>query len=112
MVEGEMSEVSEAEMIEAIKIGHEAIKVQCAAQLALAAQVGVSADKREYCHENHDEDLKAKIKAETYDSVYAVAEEGLGKDERSVKFKALKTDKSSTTCIKPKMAIIENQLNP
>ena len=48
--------------------------------------------KREYCHENHDEDLKAKINAETYDSVYAVAEEGLGKDERSTKFKAVKTD--------------------
>ena len=92
MVEGEMSEVSEAEMIEAIKIGHEAIKVQCAAQLALAAQVGVSADKREYCHENHDEDLKNKINAETYDAVYAVASEGLGKDERSTKFKAVKTD--------------------
>ena len=92
MVEGEMSEVSEAEMIEAIKIGHEAIKVQCAAQLELAAKVGVSADKREYCHENHDADLKAKIKADTYDAVYSVANEGLGKDERSVKFKAVKTD--------------------
>merc|ERR1712166_266472 len=84
MVEGEMSE--------AIKIGHEAIKVQCAAQLELAAKAGVSAEKREYCHENHDEDLKTKIKAETYDAVYAVANEGLGKDERSVKFKAVKTD--------------------
>jgi len=92
MVEGEMNEVSEAEMIEAIKIGHEAIKVQCAAQLALAAQVGVSAEKREYCHETHDADLKAKIKTETYDAVYAVAAEGLGKDERSTKFKAVKTD--------------------
>jgi len=92
MVEGEMNEVSEAEMIEAIKIGHEAIKVQCAAQLALAAQVGVAADKREYCHETHDADLKAKIKAETYNAVYAVAAEGLGKDERSTKFKAVKTD--------------------
>ena len=92
MVEGEMSEVSEAEMIEAIKVGHEAIKVQCAAQLALAAQIGVSADKRDYCHETHDADLKAKIKTETYDAVYAVAAEGLGKDERSTKFKAVKTD--------------------
>jgi len=92
MVEGEMSEVSEAEMIEAIKVGHEAIKVQCAAQLALAAQIGVSADKRDYCHETHDADLKARIKTETYDAVYAVAAEGLGKDERSTKFKAVKTD--------------------
>ena len=62
MVEGEMSEVSEAEMIEAIKIGHEAIKVQCAAQLELAAKVGTSSEKREYCHETHDLDLKERIK--------------------------------------------------
>ena len=92
MVEGEMSEVSEAEMIEAIKIGHEAIKIQCAAQLQLASQVGVSIEKREYCHETHDTELKAKIKLDTYDSVYAVAAEGLGKDERSTKFKAVKTE--------------------
>jgi polyribonucleotide nucleotidyltransferase len=92
MVEGEMNEVSEAEMIEAIKIGHEAIKVQCAAQVNLAAKVGASSKKREYCHETHDEQLKERIKKETYDSVYAVAAEGLGKDERSTKFKAVKTD--------------------
>ena len=92
MVEGEMNEVSEAEMIEAIKIGHEAIKVQCAAQLKLAEKVGTTSDKREYCHETHDEDLKERIKKETYDAVYAVAAEGLGKDERSTKFKSVKTD--------------------
>jgi polyribonucleotide nucleotidyltransferase len=92
MVEGEMNEVSEAEMIEAIKIGHEAIKVQCAAQVNLAAKVGASSKKREYCHETHDEQLKERIKKETYDSVYAVAAEGLGKDERSTKFKTVKTD--------------------
>ena len=92
MVEGEMSEVSEAEMIEAIKLGHESIKVQCAAQLELANKVGVSAEKREYSHETHDSDLKARIKKETYDAVYSVAAEGLGKDERSVKFKAVKTE--------------------
>ena len=92
MVEGEMNEVSEAEMIEAIKIGHEAIKVQCAAQLKLAEKVGATSDKREYCHETHDEDLKERIKKETYDDVYAVAAEGLGKDERSTKFKSVKTD--------------------
>ena len=92
MVEGEMNEVSEAEMIEAIKIGHEAIKVQCAAQLKLAKKVGATSEKREYCHEIHDEDLKEKIKKETYDAVYAVAAEGLGKEERSTKFKSVKTD--------------------
>ena len=92
MVEGEMNEVSEAEMIEAIKIGHEAIKVQCAAQLKLAEKVGTTSEKREYCHETHDEDLKERIKKETYDAVYAVAAEGLGKEERSTKFKSVKTD--------------------
>ena len=92
MVEGEMSEVSEAEMIEAIKIGHEAIKVQCAAQLELATKVGVSSEKREYSHETHDDELKERIKKDTYDTVYSIASEGLGKDERSTKFKAVKTD--------------------
>lgn len=92
MVEGEMSEVSEAEMIEAIKIAHEAIKVQCAAQLELAAKIEKATPKREYCHETHDEDLRAKVKKETYDAVYAVAKEGLGKDERSIKFKAIKEE--------------------
>ena len=92
MVEGEMSEVSEAEMIEAIKIGHEAIKVQCAAQLELATKVGASSEKREYCHEIHDEELKERIKKDTYDAVYAVASKGLGKEERSIKFKEIKTN--------------------
>ena len=92
MVEGEMSEVSEAEMIEAIKIGHEAIKIQCAAQTELAKKVRISSDKREYSHESHDEELRERIKKETYDAVYNIAAEGLGKDERSTKFKSVKTD--------------------
>ena len=92
MVEGEMNEASEAEMIEAIKVAHEAIKVQCAAQLELAAKVGVSAVKRTYSHETHDEDLRVRISKETYDKVYAVASESLAKEERSTKFKAVKTD--------------------
>ena len=61
MVEGEMDEISEAEMIEAIKIGHEAIKEQCNAQLELAKKVTASSEKREYCHELHDEELKIRI---------------------------------------------------
>ena len=59
MVEGEMNEVSEDEMIEAIKIAHEAIKVQCEAQLKLAAKL---LKKKEYCHETHNEDLKENRK--------------------------------------------------
>ena len=92
MVEGEMSEVSEAEMIEAIKIGHEAIKIQCTAQLELAKKVGGKSEKREYCHEIHDKNLKKRIKSETYKAVYAVAEEGLEKDPRSTKFRAVKEE--------------------
>jgi polyribonucleotide nucleotidyltransferase len=92
MVEGEMNEVSEAEMIEAIKVGHEAIKVQCAAQLELAAKIEKANPKREYCHETHDEELREKIRKETYDAVYAVAKEGLSKEERLVKFKAIKEE--------------------
>ena len=92
MVEGEMNEVSEAEMIEAIKEAHEAIKVQCAVQDELASEISSSSPKREYCHEIHDEELKEKIKNDTYDKVYAVAAEGLGKDERSTKFKAIKEE--------------------
>jgi len=92
MVEGEMSEVSESEMIEAIKIGHEAIKIQCSMQTELASEISTSSPKREYCHETHDEELKEKIKSETYDKVYSVAAEGLGKDERSTKFKQVKQD--------------------
>ena len=90
MVEGEMNEVSESEMIEAIKIGHEAIKEQCAAQLELAVKTDTSSNKREYCHEIHDKDLKIRIKKDTYNEVYAVASEGLEKTERSEKFKAVK----------------------
>jgi len=92
MVEGEMSEVSEAEMIEAIKLGHEAIKVQCAAQLELATKVGVLSEKREYSHETHDEELREKITNETYDSIYSIASKGLSKEERNDNFKQIKED--------------------
>jgi len=92
MVEGEMQEISESEMIEAIKIGHEAIKEQCDAQLELAKKVAASSVKREYCHESHDEELKTRIKKDTYDAIYSIASEGLGKEERSTKFKELITN--------------------
>ncbi len=69
MVEGEMDEVSEQEMLEAIKVAHEAIKKQIDAQLALAAQVEKSKTKREYSHETHDEALKAEIHARLRQSI-------------------------------------------
>ncbi|MDG5799065.1 polyribonucleotide nucleotidyltransferase [Marinilabiliaceae bacterium ANBcel2] len=72
MVEGEMQEVSESELLEAMKVAHEAIKVQCKVQIELAEAVGKTV-KREYCHEDNDEELREKIWKETYDEVYSVA---------------------------------------
>jgi len=72
MVEGEMKEVSEAEMLEAIKFAHEAIKPMCKAQMALTKKTGKE-EKREYCHEVSDEDLNKRVWKETYDAVYKVA---------------------------------------
>ncbi len=92
MVEGEMSEVSEEEMIEAIKIAHEAIKKQCQAQLNLAKKVSTSNPKREYCHEIHDEELREKITKETYDDIYSVASKGASKEERNDSFKKIKEE--------------------
>ena len=75
MVEGEMKEVSELDLLEAMKAAHEAIKVQCQAQLELMEEVG-STVKREYCHEVNDEELRAEVKAACYDKAYAIAAEG------------------------------------
>ena len=88
MVEGEMLEVSEAEMLEAIKFAHETIKVMCQAQIELMEEVGTTV-KREYCHEVHDEELRADIKTKLYDKVYAIARSGQGKHERSEAFEAI-----------------------
>lgn len=90
MVEGEMKEISEKEMVEAIAFGHEAIKAQIDAQLALAAKVEKAQTKREYSHETHDEELRADVLSATYDDVYAVAKSGLPKHERSEKFKEVR----------------------
>ncbi len=92
MVEGEMSEVSEKEMIDAIKIAHEAIKIQCDAQLKLAEKANIAKDKREYCHEVHNDALRQRILKETYDKIYKVASEGLSKNERSAQLKEIKSN--------------------
>ena len=81
MVEGEMNEVSEDDMIEAIKVAHDEIKVQCQAQLDLAADKGV-VEKRTYSHEDNDEDLKAAIEKFAYEDFYAIAKSGKSKHER------------------------------
>ena len=72
MVEGECQEVSEADMLEAIKVAHEAIKDQCRVQIELKEAVGAT-NLRAYSHETHDEELKTKMWAQLYDKVLAVA---------------------------------------
>jgi polyribonucleotide nucleotidyltransferase len=89
MVEGEMKEVQEADMLEAIKVAHEAIKQHCRVQMELAEACGKTV-KREYSHEVNDEDLRAAVSTACYDKVYAVAVSGSGKQERSLAFSAIK----------------------
>ncbi len=92
MVEGEMEEVSEAEMLEAMKMAHEAIKIQCQAQIDLAVMVGKTV-KREYCHEVNDEELRKIVWAQTYDKALAIANSGnTNKHARSEAFSAIYTE--------------------
>ena len=93
MVEGEMDEASEADMIEGIKVAHEAIKIQCSAQLALAEAMKVGAN-REYSHEDADDfDLLAEVKVACYDKSYAVAKSGNpDKYARKAAFGAIKEE--------------------
>ncbi len=91
MVEGEMKEVSEAEMLEAIKFAHEEIKKHCKVQMELTEAVGKTV-KRTYCHEENDEELRKAIEAFCYDRCYAIAKSGSAKHERSDAFDALKEE--------------------
>lgn len=91
MVEGEMNEVSEEEMLEAIKFAHEEIKKHCSIQEELAKELGVV--KREYSHENNDEALRAKVKAELYDACYQFAKSNVhDKQERLAGFDAIRDE--------------------
>lgn len=93
MVEGEMKEVSEAEMLEAIKVAHEAIKAQINAINELAAQVEKAQTKREYSHEVHDEALKNAVMDACFDACYEVAKSGNpDKHGRSKAFKKIKEE--------------------
>ncbi|WCM41586.1 polyribonucleotide nucleotidyltransferase [Flavobacterium sp. CBA20B-1] len=94
MVEGEMKEISEAEMIEAIKFAHEAIKVQIEAQERMRAALNLS--YRTYEPEENDDTLKNEIHSFTYDKFYAIAAEASAKHERSEKFAALKEELLAT----------------
>ena len=89
MVEGEMNEVSEADLLAALKAAHEAIKVQCKAQIELAEEVG-STVKREYCHEVNDEELRKDVHDKCYDKAYAIAKAGSAdKHWRNESFEAI-----------------------
>jgi len=92
MVEGEMKEVSEQSMVDALAVAHKHIKLACQAQLDLAALVSKSSPKREYCHEKNNEELKAAISDFCYDKIYAVAMSGAGKKERTEAFSAIKQE--------------------
>jgi len=91
MVEGEMDECSEEEMADAIKFGHEAIKLQCAAQVKLAEAFGKK-ETREYAPEASNEDLAAKIKEAAYQKCYDIAKKGTSKVERSAAFAEVKEE--------------------
>ena len=91
MVEGEMDECSEEEMADAIKFAHEAIKVQCAAQVRLAEAVGKK-ETREYETEIEDEAIAKKIHDAVYQKCYDIAKAGLPKQERSLAFSEIKEE--------------------
>ncbi len=95
MVEGEMKEVSEEVMLQAIKVAHEEIKKQCQAQIELMEAVG-KVQKRTYCHEINDEELRAAVVAATYDKAYAVAKSPQPKHERAAAFDAIEAEYMAT----------------
>ena len=91
MVEGEMKEVAEADMLEAIKFAHEEIKIQCQAQIELMKEAGKE-QKRAYCHETQDEDLRKSVWDFCYDRCYKIATTPSAKQERTDAFEALKSE--------------------
>ena len=91
MVEGEMNEVSEQDLIGALKAAHEAIKPMCALQDELAKELGTD-KKRDYNDEINDEDLRKQIHAELYDATYEVNRKALPKQERNEAFDKIIAD--------------------
>jgi polyribonucleotide nucleotidyltransferase len=91
MVEGEMDEVTEDDMLEAIKFAHNEIKKHCKAQEELAAELGVV--KRTYCHETNDEALREKVKADLYGKCFEIVQQQLtNKQDRYAAFEALRNE--------------------
>lgn len=112
MVEGEMKECSEADMLAAIKFAHDAIKIQVAAQKALADKVEKSKTKRTYNHETSDLELKATIEKACYDKMYAVAKSGnANKNKRKELFGAIREEFNATLTdeIKKEKAFLLNK---
>jgi len=92
MIEGETHEVQEADLVEAIKVAHEAIQAQCQFQLDIAAEVSTSTPKREYSHEDNDEEIQKKIQEFAFDKCRAIAQQGLpDKHKRAELFGEVKT---------------------
>ena len=89
MVEGEMKEVSEKDMLEAIKFAHEEIKKHCRVQKELMKELGTDAAKRDYPHDIEDEDLRKSVWDFCYDKCYALAKSAKPKEERAAGFEAI-----------------------
>ncbi len=91
MVEGEMKEVQEKDLLEALKAAHAAIKPQCQLQKELMKELGKDV-KREYCHEVNDDDLKADVQAKCYQPAYDVTKQALEKHARAEAFEKIRED--------------------
>ncbi len=91
MVEGEMKEVQEKDLLEALKAAHEAIKPQCRLQKELMKELGKDV-KREYCHEVNDDELKADLQAKCYQPAYDVTKQALEKQARAEAFEKIRED--------------------
>ena len=91
MVEGEMKEVSEQDLLGALKAAHEAIKPMCRLQKELSKELGTDV-KREYCHEVNDEDLREQVKRECYQPAYDVTRQALEKHQRFEAFEKIRED--------------------
>ena len=96
MVEGESKEVSEDEIVEALEVAHDAIKDLCKLQNDLLKKIG-GIDKRDYSHENSDEEMEKDIREKTYDDLYKIAQEGISnKKKRGDSFKKIRENYLST----------------
>lgn len=100
MVEGEMDEVSEQDLLAAMKAAHDAIKIHCKAQMELMEEVG-STVKREYCHEENDEELRKAVHDACYEKAYAIAASG-NKISTNAKMHSMLSAKNSRLSIQKK----------